>query len=91
MVPRVKDVKYVGDHKIWLAFEDGRQGEVDLKDELWGEVFEPLKSQETFEKIPLNPELNTVCWDTGADFAPEFLYAKLKGPPNLRKDEEPIS
>ncbi len=91
MVPRLKDVKYVEDHKVWLAFEDGRQGEVDLKDELWGEVFEPLKNCETFEKVRLNPELNTICWDTGADFAPEFLYAKLKCPPSILKDEAPIS
>ena len=91
MVPRLKDVKYVEDHKVWLAFEDGRQGEVDLKDELWGEVFEPLKSRETFRKVRLDPELNTICWDTGADFAPEFLYAKLKGPPSPLKDEAPIS
>ncbi len=56
-----------------------------------GEVFEPLKSRETFEKVRLNPELNTICWDTGADFAPEFLYAKLKCPPNSPKDQAPIS
>ena len=79
MVPRLTDVKYVEDHRVWLAFEDGRQGEVDLKDELWGEVFEPLMSLQKFEKVRLNPELNTICWDTGADFAPEFLYGKLKG------------
>ena len=77
----------------WLLAEQRRplKTEVDLKDELWGEVFEPLKSQGTFEKVRLNPELNTICWDTGADFALEFLYAKLKGPPSSLKDEAPIS
>ena len=83
MVPRLTDVKYVEDHKVWLAFEDGSQGEVDLKDELWGEVFEPLRRRRIFERVRLNPELNTIRWDTGADFAPEFLYASLKGSAEL--------
>jgi len=70
-------MKYISGYKIWLRFEDGREGEVDLADELWGEVFEPLKEHKSFKKVRLDRELNTICWETGADFAPEFLYAKL--------------
>jgi hypothetical protein len=69
MVPRITEMKYLSDYRVWLKFEDGKEGEVDLKDELWGEVFEPLKEVDRFKAVRL---------DTGADFAPEFLYAKLK-------------
>ncbi len=43
---RVTDARYVRDYVVWLKFSDGTEGEVDLTEELFGEVFEPLKDQE---------------------------------------------
>jgi hypothetical protein len=53
------------------------EGVVNLADELEGEVFEPLKSVEYFRQFELHPELRTLVWPNGADFAPEFLREKL--------------
>jgi len=39
---RVIKAKHVKDYVIWLRFQDGTEGEVNLKDELYGDVFEPL-------------------------------------------------
>ena len=36
MVPRLIDMKYLSGYKVWLRFDDGKEGEVDLQDELWG-------------------------------------------------------
>ncbi|HBB88273.1 MAG TPA: DUF2442 domain-containing protein [Blastocatellia bacterium] len=74
----VVDAKYLKDYVIWLRFNDGSQGEVDLKDELSGEVFEPLNDPEFFKSFTLNPEWKTIAWPNGADFAPEFLYSMLR-------------
>jgi hypothetical protein len=76
MIPRLQAAEYVSGHAIRLRFADGTEGVVDLKDELWGEVFEPLRDPATFRNFQLDPELNTVTWPTGADLAPEFLYEK---------------
>lgn len=78
MLPRITDARYVENHTIWLRFADGTEGEVDLKQELHGEVFEPLKEQEYFKAFMLHPELRTGVWPNGADFAPEFLRAALR-------------
>jgi Protein of unknown function (DUF2442) len=78
MVPHITEMKYLSGYRVWLKFEDGKEGEIDLKEELWGEVFEPLKEVDRFKAVRLDRELNTIRWETGADFAPEFLYAKLK-------------
>jgi hypothetical protein len=57
-----------------LEFEDGSLRVVDLAGHLGGEVFEPLKDLRLFQTARLNPDLDTVVWDNGADMAPEFLY-----------------
>jgi hypothetical protein len=40
-------------------------------------VFEPLKDVAYFARVELHPELHTLVWPNGADFAPEFLREKL--------------
>jgi hypothetical protein len=74
MIPRLSAMKYIAAYRLWLQFEDGSQGEIDLEQELWGEVFEPLRNLAYFKTVQLDKELNTIRWDNGADFAPEFLY-----------------
>jgi hypothetical protein len=78
MMLHVKEAKYLHDYAIWLRFNDGAEGVVDLKDELYGEVFEPLKNIDRFKSFRVDPDLETIVWDNGADLAPEFLYDKMK-------------
>jgi hypothetical protein len=67
-------VRHVRDYVLWLRFSDGTEGEVDLGPELDGPVFEPLRDTERFRRVRVNPELRTITWPNGADFAPEFLH-----------------
>ncbi|RVU33497.1 DUF2442 domain-containing protein [Rheinheimera riviphila] len=69
----ITSAKYVVDYKIWVAFDDGTSGEIDLDGVLKGPVFEPLQSIAMFQKVSVDPELETVVWPNGADLAPEFL------------------
>ena len=77
MLLHVTDAKYLRDYVIWLRFNDGAEGEVDLEPELEGEVFGPLKDLERFKNFRVDPEIDTVVWDNGADLAPEFLRAQI--------------
>ena len=78
MLPRVIEARHVSAHTIWLRFSDGAEGEVDLSQELHGEVFEPLKDVEYFRKFQVHPDLRTLVWPNGADFATEFLRSSLR-------------
>jgi hypothetical protein len=78
MMPRLIGVEPRGQYEIWLRFDDGTEGVLDLEAELWGEVFEPLRDPAEFRKLRLDEELGTVVWPNGADFAPEFLYHGLR-------------
>nr|VFK30670.1 MAG: Protein of unknown function (DUF2442) [Candidatus Kentron sp. MB]VFK34243.1 MAG: Protein of unknown function (DUF2442) [Candidatus Kentron sp. MB]VFK76607.1 MAG: Protein of unknown function (DUF2442) [Candidatus Kentron sp. MB] len=75
MFVRVTKAKYTGDYTVWLSFNDGAQGKIDLASELHGEVFEPLKDKEFFRSF--NLEGHTLSWPNGADFAPEFLRENI--------------
>ncbi len=78
MLPRIEEARHVANHIVWLRFTDGAEGEVDLGNELYGEVFEPLKAPEYFKRFRLHSELRTLVWPNGADFAPEFLRSALR-------------
>jgi hypothetical protein len=58
---------------VWLRFDDGLEGEVDLESELVGEVFEPLRDPRVFAQFRIGGG-RTLEWANGADFAPEFLH-----------------
>ena len=74
MMVQVLEARYQGEHRVWLRFDDGAHGEVDLAAELDGEVFEPLRDEEYFARFFVD---ETLVWPNGADFAPEFLRERL--------------
>ena len=73
----VIEARYVSDYTIWMRFEDGTEGEIDLSAELYGEIFAPLQDVAFFKQFVVNPETGTIEWPNRADFAPEFLYEKV--------------
>jgi hypothetical protein len=78
MIPKITNAEYVKDFIIHLRFSDGTEGDVDLREELYGELFEPLRDQTVFRRFTIHPDFYTLCWANGADIAPEFLYEKVK-------------
>ena len=78
MFIHVREAKYLHDYVIWVRFNDGAIGEVDLRDELTGEMFEPLNDLRKFKSFHVDPDIETIVWDNGADLAPEFLYENMK-------------
>lgn len=74
----VNKAKYIRDYIIWVQFNNGIEGEVDLSNELDGEVFGPLKNKKVFKSFRIDPVLETIVWKNGADLAPEFLYENIQ-------------
>jgi len=76
-VLEVTSAEYVEGYKIRVSFNTGQSGIVDLKDVLWGPVFEPVKDPSVFKRFKVSETLHTICWENDADFAPEFLLDKM--------------
>jgi hypothetical protein len=73
----VVEVRYVRDYTLWLRFQDGTAGEVDIEPSFKGPVFEPLRDIEFFKQVSIDHEIGTIVWPNGADIAPETLYARV--------------
>ena len=72
MFIEVVKAEYIDGYKLLLLFNNGERRIVDLSDSLKGTVFAPLKDISFFKRFSI--KFNTVEWENGADFAPEYLY-----------------
>jgi len=72
----LEEAKYLGGFRVFLRFNTGRAGEVDLEDLVHKHpVAAPLRDPETFARFHLD-SWPTLAWDCGFDVAPETLYEK---------------
>jgi hypothetical protein len=74
--PPLVSVEAVAPHRLRLRFADGVEGIVDLSDDLWGEMFEPLKDPNYFGRVRLGED-GAPVWPNGLDLAPDALYEDL--------------
>jgi hypothetical protein len=86
MLRDVVEARPVGGYRVYIRFDDGVAGEVDLAAVINFEgVFAPLRALDRFAEFGVAPDLGTICWPNGADIAPETLYdAVLHGPSSTR-------
>lgn len=76
MLTDVVEVQPLGEYRLWLRFQDGTAGEVDLRPFLSFEgVFGLLRDPEYFGQVRVKPDLGTICWPNGADWDPVVLYS----------------
>ncbi len=73
MFTEVVKAEYIDGYRIKLWFNNNIMKVVDLKSSLNGMIFEPLKDIDFFKKFTI--KYNTIEWDNGADFAPEYLIS----------------
>lgn len=78
MLLEVKKADYLHDYKLHIQFNDGTEGDVDLKETIFEDnrmVFKQLREVSKFRKFKI--ALNTVCWFNELDLAPEYIQAKM--------------
>ena len=74
----LKEAKHLGGFKFYLQFNDGLQGEVDIKPiiEKYDQA-KSLKDEKAIAEFYLD-SWPTLAWDCGFDIAPETLYKKCE-------------
>jgi uncharacterized protein DUF2442 len=75
-VPRVVEVEVRPPYGLRLTFDDGLSREIDLSEDLWGPVFEPLKDPAFFAQAFVDH--GTVAWPNGVDLDPLVLHGDVE-------------
>jgi hypothetical protein len=75
-------VKPLNAHRLFIRFEDGAEGEIDVSTLVpFSGVFAPLREKAVFDKARVNPELGSIEWECGADLDPDVVYSVITGQP----------
>ena len=84
-IARIRTVEPLEGFVLRVGFDDGTLREIDLEDDLWGPVFEPLRRDpQLFRQVRVDEELGTVVWPNGADLDPDVLHRDAAPAPPRR-------
>ncbi|MCL4839055.1 MAG: DUF2442 domain-containing protein [Thermoanaerobaculia bacterium] len=80
MIPHVVSVRPLAGHELWLEFDDGTSGVVDLGRRFpFTGVFAPFADLVWFRQVRVDEESGTIVWPNGVDLDPVVLYAAARG------------
>ncbi len=77
----VTQVEALEAYRLRVRFDDGSERTVDLADELWGPMGEPLRDHDYFRQVRVDPELRTIVWPNGFDLDPDVLHGDYRPAP----------
>lgn len=64
-------------YRVWIRFDDGLEGEVDLSHLVGKGIFEAWKSIEFFNQVRIDPETDTLAWGDMIDLDPYVLREEI--------------
>ena len=65
-------------YRVWIEFDDGLKGEVDLSALVGKGVFEAWKDINFFNKVRVDPNSNTLLWGEDIDLDPYVLRENIE-------------
>lgn len=77
-MPKLLAVRSLPNYHLWLQYDDGTTGEVDLSDLAGRGVFEAWTQPGVFESVSID-EHGAIAWDAELDLCPDSLYLRLTG------------
>jgi hypothetical protein len=75
---RPVEVRPVARYRLWLRYQDGSEGEVDLSHLAGKGVFSAWEQEGFFDQVKLGPH-GQLEWPGGLDLCPDALYLTLTG------------
>jgi len=74
----ITECRAEGNYTLWLRFDDGLEGSVDLGALVLTDSYLAISDAETFARVAIDPVSNAVTWAGGIKLDPEMLYRDLE-------------
>ncbi|MDX1812737.1 MAG: DUF2442 domain-containing protein [Gammaproteobacteria bacterium] len=75
---RIVDCTAKDNYHLWVKFDNGREGIVDLSDLVGKGVFKAWEDETVFKSVVIDPVAKTVSWLNGQiDLDPDVLYEDI--------------
>ena len=71
-------VKAISKYIIWIRFEDGLSGEVDISDSAGKGIFKFWDEGNNFSKVYISRETYGIAWNDDLEICPETVYEQIK-------------
>jgi len=77
MMHTITECRAESNYTLWLKFDDGLEGSVNLGDLVLTESYLAISDEETFARVAIDPVSNAPTWTGGIQIDPEALYRDL--------------
>jgi hypothetical protein len=71
---KVEGFEKVAPFTLCVRFDDASEKTIDFRPVLKGSLFGALSDEKLFDTVRVDPEINTLVWENGADFDPATLH-----------------
>ena len=78
MMPTPVEVKALANYRIWLRYDDGTEGEVDLSDLAGRGVFKAWNDSTFYGSVRVGSH-GAIEWGSDIDLCPDAMYMRLTG------------
>ena len=70
-------VKALEKYKVWVKYQDGSSGTIDLSDLAGKPVFQFWEDEGAFEKVYINPDTGAIAWSEEIELCPDSIYYEI--------------
>ncbi len=71
------EVKAKRNYTIWVRYEDGSQGDVDLSHLVGKGVFNAWEKDIDFNEVYIDEESGAIAWSENLELCPDSIYYKI--------------
>lgn len=75
-MPIITEVKTLSNYRLWVKFDDGIEGVLDLTDLVGQGVFAAWNDYKKFESVHIGLS-GELAWDDKIDLCPDSLYLRI--------------
>ena len=77
MFHTITECRAESNYTVWLKFDDGLEGCVNLGDLVMTESYQAISDEATFARVAIDPVSSALTWTGGIKIDPEALYHDL--------------